>query len=86
MTRHEISPSSTRNGGETAVSPPSTLRGFAPFVLLPVATVLALSFPVTAVAAVGGAALATLHHRLRTARPRADTGTTTAPAGLAHDV
>ena len=67
MTRHSSGPVSVRQRDETTARPPRTLVGIGPFVLLPVAVVLAASLPVTAAAVVGGVALAGLYRRARTA-------------------
>jgi nitrate reductase NapE component len=75
MTRYELSPLPARHSDEKATLPPRTIAEFALFMLFPVAIVLAVSFPVTAVAVVGGAVFAKLHDRWRTARRPADSST-----------
>jgi hypothetical protein len=67
MTRYASGPVSVRQRDETTARPPRTAVGIVPFVVLPVAVVLAVSLPVTAAAVVGGFALAELHRRARTA-------------------
>ena len=53
--------------------------------LFPVLLVAAVSFPVVAAAAVGGAVVAKLHRRWRTARADTDTGATGFPRTPTHD-
>ncbi|SDF98531.1 hypothetical protein SAMN04488067_11226 [Halorubrum xinjiangense] len=65
MVGHAAGPVSTRRRDETTAPAPRTAAGVIPFVLLPVAVVLAASYPVTTAAVVGGVALAKLHRRAR---------------------
>lgn len=74
MTRNQSGPPSTQFTTDTTVRPPPTVAVCALFALFTVTLVLAASFPVPALAAVGGAVLAKLHRRRLTARLRAATG------------
>lgn len=86
MTRYASGPVSTHHDDESVSRPPRTVAGFALFALFPVALVLAVTFPLTAVAAAVGAALATLPRRLRTARRRTDAGSVGVSHGTTRDV
>jgi hypothetical protein len=79
---------SARLGNKTAVQMPRTATGLAAFMLFPVLVVVAVSFPVAAAAAVGGAVVAKFHRRWRTARADSDTdaGATGLPRTPTHDV
>lgn len=86
MTRRPSRPLSARLGNKPTAQPPRTAVGLAALMLLPVAVILAVSFPVAAVAAVGGAVLAKLHRRLRTARTDAEARSVGLRREVRHDV
>jgi len=86
MVRYPYGPSSTRISTEPTVRPPPTVAACALFALFPVALVLAASFPVAAISAAAGAAVAELHRRRRTAHRRAATGSAGVASEAARDV
>lgn len=86
MTRLPSGPLSARPDNKTVARAPRTVTGFALFALVPVAIVVAVSFPVAAVAAVAGAVLTKLHHRWLTARRTADTDSAEIARMATHDV
>lgn len=86
MTGYEVSRLSARHRDDIAAPLPRTVVGSALFMLFPVAIGLAVAFPVTAGATVGGAVFAKLHRRWRAAHRRAETNTAGLSRKVTHDV